>query len=87
MSRFDRLDPACDPAYTNGLAPARDDDREPDVICPSCGYTSFDTGEFVATFCPSWPDRCSGCEIHEDRRICPQCDHAWALTERKAVGF
>ena len=48
-----------------------------EVCCPACGYASDDTHEFVVAFCPSYPDRCAGCEIHEHRRECPECGHTW----------
>ena len=47
------------------------------IICPSCGYSGDDTKEWVVHFCPSYPERCAGCEIHENRLQCPECDHEW----------
>ena len=47
--------------------------------CPSCGYGSDDRKEFASYFCPSYPDKCAGCEMHEDRMHCPECDHEWEL--------
>lgn len=52
---------------------------ECDVTCPACGYSSDNHTEFHATFCPSWPDRCAGCEVHDDRWQCPECDHEWSI--------
>ena len=47
------------------------------VTCPVCGYTAEDGREWRIMFCPSWPDRCAGCEVHEHRLQCPECDHVW----------
>jgi predicted RNA-binding Zn-ribbon protein involved in translation (DUF1610 family) len=51
----------------------------PEYVCPECGYASDDRGEFVSRFCPSYPDRCAGCEVHEDRLECPECGHVWEI--------
>lgn len=45
--------------------------------CPECGYTSDDPREFDYWFCPSWPDKCDGCELDEHREECPMCFHKW----------
>lgn len=56
-----------------------------EYTCPHCGYESDDRREFNLYFCPSWPDRCAGCEVHEDRLECPECGHEWELkTEEMA---
>jgi len=47
--------------------------------CPKCGYASDNGREFRVWFCPSWPDTCSGCEVHEDRLQCPECEHEWEI--------
>jgi predicted RNA-binding Zn-ribbon protein involved in translation (DUF1610 family) len=50
---------------------------EAEYQCPACAYASDNRREFNLYFCPSWPDRCAGCEVHEDRFECPECGHEW----------
>lgn len=44
------------------------------LMCPECGYEG-DEEDFIYRFCPSWPDKCKGCEVDTERVRCPDCDH------------
>ena len=49
------------------------------ITCPECGYEDEDGVMRFETFCPSYPDKCAGCEVHEDRRVCPDCGYEWRI--------
>lgn len=58
---------------------------EDDIVCPSCNYSAEPSKEWHMYFCPSWPDRCAGCEVHEDRYECPECGYDWEIKRSMLV--
>lgn len=54
-----------------------------EFVCPECGYESDDAREWKVTFCPSYPDKCAGCEVYEGRLMCPECMHEWEIEDAR----
>lgn len=48
------------------------------ITCPKC-KSENDDGEYEVFFCPSYPDKCGGCEIDPNRLRCIECDYEWEL--------
>ena len=49
------------------------------MICPECGHEDLDGRDWEVKFCPSYPDKCRGCEIAYNWRKCPECEHEWEI--------